>query len=92
MKLTLRQAQVVALTSVGASAKEIANVLGVGEQTIKTYKKQLLAIQRQHNVDYWGLPLDRDGRNREFRRICNNVMVRYKFGEVQNESSAATHH
>lgn len=80
MKLTFRQAQIAALAAVGASNKEIGLILGIAEATVKSIKKRLREIQVENNIDYFGLPIDREGRNAELKKISHNILVRYKFG------------
>lgn len=82
--LTHREAQVAALAAVGASNKEIALTLGVLESTIKTVKKRLRQFQRQHNIDFWGLPVTRNERNTALMKIARSITTRYRFGETDD--------
>lgn len=88
MILTKRQTQVAALTQYGASIKEIATVLGMEENTVKSHKKKIAVVQKRLNRDMFGMPVKREDRMVEFQKIINRVNARLEFGETQSQSDA----
>lgn len=85
MKLTQRQAQVALLSQHGASSKEIAAVLGIEPSTVKTYKKQVLKICREHNRDVFGLPVKNAERLAEFQKLNRKLLLTMRFGDVSEQ-------
>lgn len=83
IKLTPREKQIALLKQRGAMNKEIAMVLGVTEDTVKSIYKKVCEKCYERGVDVFAMPVDRVERMAAFHGILRQAKLVEMFGEAQ---------
>ena len=81
IKLTPRQRQVAALKKSGASNKEIAELLGISEETVKTHVRHVYEIYAGHGIDlHKGTLIEQKARMRMLQLVAKRAAAEANFG------------
>lgn len=78
MALTPRQRQVAALKKLGASDKEIAMVLGIGVETVRSHNKLIREHLRAMGLDLFAMPMEQAQRIKAFADVARLEYYRIK--------------
>lgn len=84
MKLTPRQKQIAVLKQRGAKDKEIAQVLGIDESTVKSHYKKVRTLCREWGVDIFSVPIEKTKRMAEFHKLARVEYYKLRFGETDD--------
>jgi DNA-binding NarL/FixJ family response regulator len=80
IKLTPRQRQIAILKQRGAANKEIAIVLDITEDTVKSMCKRIREKCKEFGVDMFAMPTDRQERMKAFRGLVRAQKIADNFG------------
>lgn len=83
--MTPRQRQVAALKKLGAHDKEIAAVLGIGLETVRTHNKLIREHLKGMGMDLFGMPWEQARRIQEFAAVARREYLAIKQEQAREQ-------